>query len=270
MNLGTLAGLMIAGAVLSLAVVDSAVDPALLWNPQGMLIVLGGTFAAAFVSFQFGQVLRVFRNFLIVLRNERLHPKRDIEELITVTQYWSKGDFRGLSRELDKITNPFLRLGAELATDVMTPIDDIVQAMRFRIERLRSKEAAEAAVFRAMATYAPAFGMMGTLLGLINMLRASGSGGDFAAISAGMGTALMTTLYGILLANLVFRPIAIKLENRTRQRVANMTLILEGLIVMRKQRSPGVTREMLRTFVAEQGDELRGRAGAAATGEARA
>ncbi|MEX2643432.1 MAG: MotA/TolQ/ExbB proton channel family protein, partial [Acetobacterales bacterium] len=199
MNLGTLAGLLIAGGVLSVAVLESSVDPWLLWNPVGLLVVLGGTFAAAFVSFQFGEVMRVFRNFLTVLRNERLYPKRDIEELITVTQLWSRGNFRDLSREIETITNPFLRLGVELATDVMTPIDDIVQVLRLRIDKLRAKEAAEAAVFRAMASYAPAFGMMGTLLGLINMLRGAGAG-DFGLLAANMAVALMTTLYGILLA----------------------------------------------------------------------
>ena len=106
-----------------------------------------------------------------------------------------------------------------------------------------------------MAAFAPAFGMLGTLLGLINMLRSAGAD-DFDLMMANMAVALMTTLYGIVLANLLFKPMALKFEYRTRRRVAHMNLILEGLLLMRRQRSPGVVREMMRIFSAEHPDEL--------------
>lgn len=255
MNLGTIAGLVIAAAVLIFAVVGTSTDPRLLWNAPGLSIVVGGTFAAAFISFQFHEVIRVFRVFWIALRNEKVYPRRDAEDLLRVAQAWAKGDIRAASQVMEGISNPFLRLGLELAVDNLTPLEDIVQTLRWRIEKLKNKEGAEAAILRAMAAYAPAFGMLGTLIGLIEMLRNVG-GGDFAAITGSMAVALMTTLYGILLANILFKPIATKLEHRTRMRVAQMDMILASIIVMRTQRSVGVVRETLNNFTAERSDEL--------------
>merc|ERR1712098_693853 len=100
--------------------------------------------------------------------------------------------------------------------------------LRWRIARLKAREHAEAQIFRTMATYAPAFGMIGTLVGLVNMLEVMDAG-DLEVIGPRMAVALLTTFYGILLANLVFKPIAVKLERRTEERLITMNIVLEGI-----------------------------------------
>src|SRR5690606_40720822 len=110
---------------------------------------------------------------------------------------------------------PFLRTGVQLMID-MTPEQDILDFMNWRITRLQAREHAEAQLFRVMSSFAPAFGMIGTLVGLINMMQHLGDG-NMASIGQQLAVALITTFYGILLANLIFKPVAVKLERRTEQ-----------------------------------------------------
>src|SRR5690625_5439382 len=100
----------------------------------------------------------------------------------------------------------------------MTQEEEILELLQWRISRMRAREHAEAQLFRVMASYAPAFGMIGTLIGLVNLMFLLGDG-DITAIGQQMALALMTTFYGVLLSNLIFKPVAVKLERRTEQRV---------------------------------------------------
>ena len=199
-------------------------------------------------------MLRVFKVFLIVLRNENLYAREDMDEIVRVSRQYFQGQLTALDDELDKLKNPFLRTGVQLVIDG-APVEDIVELMQWRIARLKAREAAEAQIFRSMAMYAPAFGMLGTLLGLVNMLQ--GLQADFQTIGANMAVAMLTTLYGILLANLIFKPIAIKFERRTERRVIQMNMVLEGITLMAQRRSPSFIRLYLESLQAQHSDEIR-------------
>lgn len=121
---------------------------------------------------------------------------------------------------------------------------------------MKIRERAEAQIYRTMAVFAPAFGMLGTLVGLVNMLQGMGDS-NMAKIGADMAFALLTTLYGVALANLFFKPIAIKFERRTERRVQLMNMIREGVLLIAKGRSPAYIREYLTTFFAHVEDELK-------------
>jgi chemotaxis protein MotA len=159
-----------------------------------------------------------------------------------------------VEQALESVNNPFLRTGAQLVID-QTPEDDILDLMQWRISRLRAREAAEAQLFRVMANFAPAFGMVGTLVGLINLMSLLG-GGDMRAIGQQLALALMTKFYGILLANLLFKPVAVKLERRTETRVVLMNMVLQGITMMCERRSPSLMCETLKSFMAHHEDEI--------------
>lgn len=110
-------------------------------------------------------------------------------------------------------------------------------------------------MFRMLASFSPAFGMLGTLVGLIGMLGSLGSG-DLNMIGRNMSIALITTVYGLMLANMAFKPIAIKLEQRTAQRVAMMNVLLEGVILMRMGRGPATIADQMQTLVKTYRDEI--------------
>lgn len=255
MNPSTLIGMVVGLAVLASVLFWSATDPSLFLNLPGLAIVVGGTLAATFISFPLSEVLRVFRLFGTVLRNEKLYTQHDIDELVQISRLWMRGDLKAVEKELDRVDNPFLRAGVQMVVD-MTPEEDILDFMQWRIARLKAREHAEAQLFRVMSGFAPAFGMIGTLVGLINLMYVLGDG-DMQVIGTQLAVALMTTFYGILLANLLFKPVAVKLERRTEQRVILMTMVMQGISMMYKKRSPSLMRETLKSFVQSYDDEIR-------------
>jgi len=255
MNPATVLGMIGGILLLAVTIAFTADDYQAFWNLPGLGIVLGGTIAATLVSYPLHEVLRVFRVFIIVLRHERYYAREDMEEIVEVSRQWFKGNLAAIETRLNDIRNPYLRMGIQLVIDD-TPLDDILTLLQWRMTRLRAKETAEAQVFRTMAMYAPAFGMLGTLVGLINMLFGM-EGAEFERIGVNLAIALITTFYGIILANLVFKPIAIKMERRTEQRVMLMNMVLEGITLMSKGRSPAYIRETLKSFMARYEDEIR-------------
>ena len=255
MNPSTMIG-MIFGLVLLAAVLLFAAEDAYAYlNMPGLGIVIVGTLAATFISYPLREVLRVLGLLGIVFRNERLYTRDDMNELVNMATLWFRDDLRAVERALDRVRNPFLRTGVQLVIDG-TPEQDILDLLRWRIARLRTREHAEAQMFRSMASFAPAFGMIGTLVGLINMLFVLDTG-DMTVIGQHMGVALLTTFYGILLANLLFKPVAVKLERRTEERLIAMNMVLEGVALICQKRNPTFVRETLRSFMAEYQDEIR-------------
>lgn len=254
MNPSTLIGAAVGLFTLVIVVALAATDPSLYINLPGLAIVLGGTCAALFIAYPLSEVVRIFKLVRTVFRNDQHDQQRDIDELVTMAQLWMNTDVRKVEEALKKVSNPFLRTGVQLIID-NTPEDQIIELLQWRIARLRAREHAEAQMFRIMAGFAPAFGMLGTLVGLINLMTVLGSG-DMVLIGQQLAVALMTTFYGILLANLVCKPIAVKLERRTEQRLMLMNMVLQGIAMMCARRGPAVVRETLNSFMMHFEDEV--------------
>lgn len=254
MNPSTLIGILAGLGLLIYVLAINAVEPTAFVNLPGLAVVLVGTLASTFIAYPLGEVLHVFRVFGIVLRSEKSYLHNDMDEIIQIARLWFKGDLQAVEKRLETCSNPFLRTGVQLVIDI-APLNDIVELLQWRISRLRARERAEAQVFRSMASFAPAFGMIGTLVGLINMMLIL-DGSAISQIGQYMGIALITTFYGILLANLVFKPIALKLERRTEQRLVVMNMVLEGVVLISQKRNPGFVRETLRSFIAEYQDDI--------------
>lgn len=254
MNPSTIIGMLIGFGVLGFAIFFTGQDAYIFINPKGLLIVLGGTLAATLISFPMREVLQVFRIFFIVLKNEKLYAEEDIKELVELSKIWFKQDMAKIENELENVKNPYLKSGIQLVIDG-NPLQDIFNLLHWRISRLKMREQAEAGIFKAMASYAPAFGMLGTLIGLVEMLESMGAR-ELDEIGFHMAVALITTFYGILLANLLFKPVSIKFERRTEQRVMLMHMVMEGISLIHQKRSPAYIRETLNSFVANYKDEL--------------
>ncbi|RUO20696.1 motility protein A [Aliidiomarina haloalkalitolerans] len=255
MNLSTLLGMLSGIAIVFFAIFLTAQDAWAFVNLPGLAIVLGGTFAATLLAYPLREVVNVFKILWIVLRNEKLYAKDDQAELVTVARQLMQGNLVHAENQLEQVKNPFLRTGLELIIN-NTPIEDIAELLEWRILKMKIRERAEAQIYRTMAVFAPAFGMLGTLVGLVNMLQGMGDS-SMAQIGADMAFALLTTLYGVALANLFFKPIAIKFERRTERRVQLMNMIREGVLLIAKGRSPAYIREYLTTFFAHVEDELK-------------
>ena len=237
MNPSTLIGIFASILLLVSVLFFTAESPESFINLPGLAIVVTGTLAATFISYPLKEVLRVVRLVGLVFRRENTYMRDDIRELVDMSRLWFKGDVRAVERELEHTRNPFLRTGIQLVI-ANTKEDEIFDMLRWRIARLKAREHAEAQIFRTMATYAPAFG-------------------NLQVIGPRMAVALLTTFYGILLANLVFKPIAVKLERRTEERLIAMNMVLEGISLITKRRLPSFIEETLNSFVANYHDEIR-------------
>ncbi len=240
MNWSPVAGIFLAILLIVVSVSLSIEDPTALLNPLGLIIVFVGTFAATMISFSFRDIRGMGKVIAAFFRNEVLYKHTDIEELAKVTTALRSASMQKIEASLATVNNPFLKFGLQLIVDGKNK-DEIEDILNFQIEKLQRRENAEAAIFRAMAGFSPAFGMLGTLLGLINML--SNMTDDVTRIGSDLAVALMTTLYGLLAANILFRPIALRWEARTMERIASMRMIMEGVEMVQQQFMPGTIKD---------------------------
>jgi chemotaxis protein MotA len=138
------------------------------------------------------------------------------------------------------------------------PEEDIREIMETRVENREIREDAEANVFKTMGTLSPAFGMVGTLVGLVAMLFAMGAAPAEGAddvdpaqkLGQAMGIALITTFYGALFANLLFNPIAAKLRSRIEKQSVTQNMIIEGVVMLKNRKHPILVREFLNSYLA--------------------
>ena len=253
-NYSTALGIILSILLVLFIVFYAANDPLTFLNIPGLVIVISGTIAAVFLSYPLRDIKQGIRSIKLIIYYESLNPQKEANEIIAVAKMWYQRDSIAIENVIDSINNPYLKTGFQLIVD-KTPIDDILSLLKWRIARLRAKEKAESNIFYSLASYAPAFGMLGTLVGLINMLEIIEMR-DISSITSNMAIALITTFYGLLLANLIFNPIAVKLERRTEQRIMIMSMVMEGITLIADRRTPSFVRETLNSFIANYDNEL--------------
>lgn len=238
---------LIAGVLLVLGmIVMSPEHIGLFFNIPGLLVVVGGTFAAALVSRPWRDVQTVLRRMPELLRDETSTVAAEMHQLLRFAEWYRLGNLRAAERELANVDHPFLHAGLRMLVDGCQP-QDLSKSLQWRMSGLRAREQGEAQILRTLAVFAPAFGMLGTLFGLVHMLSGLGESG-LGEIGSSMAFAMITTLYGIVAANLFFKPLAIKLERRTHQRLLQMGMLMEGMLMVFEKRHPTLIRETLEAF----------------------
>ena len=255
MNSSTLIGMLASLVMLASVLFFTAESASSFFDPASLMIVITGTIAATFISYPMKEVLRVVRLVALVFHREDTHARDDIKELVKMSRLWFQGNIKDVEQALVNTKNPFLRTGIQLVI-ANTSEEEIIETLRWRIARLKARERAEAQIFRTMASYSAAFGMVGTLVGLVNMLYVMDAG-SLDAIGPQMAVALLTTFYGILLGNILFKPVAVKLERRTEERLIAMNMLLEGISMMCRRRTPSSIEDTLRSFAEQLEDEIR-------------
>lgn len=243
---------LIAGALLVLGMaVMSPEHIGVFFNVPGLLVVVGGTFAATLVSRPLSDVHAVLRELPALLRDEQPGTDAQTKQLLRFAEWYRLGNLRAAEHELNQVAHPFLYAGLRMLADGCQP-QDLSKSLQWRMSGLRAREQGEAQILRTMAVFAPAFGMLGTLFGLVHMLSGLGESG-LGEIGSSMAFAMITTLYGIVAANLFFKPLAIKLERRTHQRLMQMGMLMEGLLMVYEKRHPTLIRETLEAFELHRG-----------------
>lgn len=212
-------------------------------NVQGMMIVLGGTLAATLITFQFKDVIAAVVAAFFVFSEKKSDPNDMVETMIELCTISRRQGLIALSRL--EIEDDLLRKACNLIADGSKE-DLIRDTLNIEIESMKQRHYVVQDVFRKMALYAPSFGMMGTLIGLIQMMRQLSNP---ETIGPSMAVALLTTFYGMFLATLIFLPIAGKLKDRTLMEVINLEIIFEGAISILEDNNPVFVYEKLSSYI---------------------
>lgn len=242
MDLATLIGFVGALGVIVAAILAGG-SPAIFLNAPSVLIVLGGTLMAVLIKFPLGQFLGAFKAAGRAFRFRGEVPQALIEQTVELAQVARKEGL--LALENFEVANPFFRQGIQLIADGHEP-ELVKKVLGQEIDLTMARDEQGEQVFRAIGDVAPAMGMIGTLIGLVQMLS---NMDDPKKIGPAMAVALLTTLYGAVLANSMAIPIADKLANRKSEERLSRTLILEGLLSIQEGLNPRVIGELLKTYL---------------------
>jgi chemotaxis protein MotA len=245
-DIATIAGIIVGIAVVSLAIWSgSGFDIFINW--PSFLIVFGGTFAATLIKFPLsGVFIAMPLGLKAAFTNDTTEPREYIRAAIRLSKRARKDGVHTL--EDNKISNPFFRKGVQLVADGRDQ-DYIRKILTQEMARSIEREEIGSRVFAAIGDAAPAFGMFGTLVGLVQMLAAMD---DPSKIGPAMAVALITTLYGVLVANLLAIPIADKLESKSRQDREMRSLIIECVFQIHNRANPTEMMEVLESFLPEK------------------
>lgn len=212
-------------------------------NVPGLMIVFGGTLAVTLITFQAKDVLTAFRAAVFVFSERKQDPNDMVEIMIELCTISRRQGLLALSRL--EIENDFMRKACNLIADGSKE-DLILDTLNIEIKSMKQRHFIVQDVFRKMAVYAPSFGMIGTLIGLVQMLSHLS---DPETIGPAMSVALLTTFYGMLLATLIFLPIAGKLRARTLLELINLEIIFEGAISILESNNPISVYEKLSSYI---------------------
>ena len=234
----------------------------LIWfyQPQSVFIVLGGVISATLVNYPIKAVINLGSVFKNVILSENFDFTGTIDKIVSLAEKSRKDGLLSLEVGLKDIESVFLRNGVELAINERDS-SRLRTFLTMDLNNISTRHIGAQEIILYMAAYAPAFGMLGTVLGLIIMMNKFQMSGEtssidfnvadqFSALLVGMGTALITTFYGVFLANMVFLPIAGKLKRRSENEIMLKSIVLEGIISIHGREHPILIKEKLMTFVA--------------------
>jgi len=214
-------------------------------NVPGMMIVVGGTIAATLLTVRFRDVTAAFRAAWIVFSRDNTDPQQMIDNMLALSKISHRQGLLALG-EIETSSH-FLKRACQMISDAASE-KMVEKTLQTEIDSLFARHYQVQDVFKKMALYAPAFGMLGTLIGLIQMLSKLD---DPSSIGPAMAVALLTTFYGSLLSSMMFLPIAGKLKSRTLMEVTNLEIIREGTLSILSNDHYSNVYERLSSYIPE-------------------
>lgn len=245
MDLATLIGL-VAGILVFLSGMSSNGSPAAFWDWPSVQITIGGTIFATMINFPLSNLLALPSVMKNVFTSKVMNPGGVIATLVSFAEKARREGLLALEEDASKLNDAFLKKGLGLVVDGTDP-ELVRNILETELAFLEDRHKANAAVLEAMGTLAPAFGMVGTIIGLIQMLKKLS---DPSTIGAGMATALITTFYGSMLANFVFLPMAGKLKVKSAEEILLKEVMIEGILSIQAGDNPRIVEEKLKAFLA--------------------
>jgi chemotaxis protein MotA len=245
MDIASVIGIILAFIMMGVSVIMGGGSFVSFWDTASVLMVFGGTAGALMMCFSLKNVLNLPKVLLKVFFNKPINNAEVIAQMVSLAETARREGLLALESRLAEITNPFIKLGIQMAVDGTRPevIEDI---MKTDIDSVAIRHKDGKGLVDQVGRFGPAFGMIGTLMGLIIML---GNMSDPSAIGGGMAVALITTLYGAVLSNAMFLPFSEKLAAVTRNEMIAREIILRGVMAIQSGENPRVIEQKLSTYL---------------------
>ena len=221
------------------------------WDPASVFITIGCTLFIIVASFPPSALKDIPKHFKVLMNTKGNNPLAIIDELVDLAQVARKNGLLALEERGNQQEDPFFKQCIMLIVD-NNDADQAREIMMNDIEQSSARHEAGAGMYDRGSSVAPAFGMVGTLVGLINMLKAMDVESGGGNLGPAMATALVTTLYGCVLAHMIFGPIANQLRQRDEEEMLCKLIIVEGIMSIQAGSNPKALREKLLTFVAQR------------------
>jgi len=246
MDIATIVGIVLGLVAIigSIAIMTS--DFAMFGSISSFGIVFGGMIASVAVAFPLKDVLQLGAAMGAVFKGSGDELGSLVDEAVEASEVGRKG-MADLENHIGNIKSFFFKDGAQMVVDGYS-LEELTEILNTRIDYRELREHTQAGLFKSMGTMAPAWGMVGTLIGLVVMLSGFGEGGT-DALGGGMSAALITTLYGAVFANLLFLPMSEKIKARITFSSTMQNLQLEAVRLIHQKKHPIIVREKLNSFI---------------------
>ncbi|SES67577.1 chemotaxis protein MotA [Natronincola peptidivorans] len=244
MDIATIIGIVV-GLIFVISGILVNGELTIYFSVASILIVVGGTISATFVAYPLPKVLEAMKIASKAFSNKETEPGIIISRVIGLANTARKEGLLALEEAAEEIEDTFLQKGVMLIVDGTDP-ELVRNLLETELAFIEERHKDGQGIFEAMGTFSPAFGMIGTLIGLINMLRTLD---DPSTIGPSMAVALITTFYGSLLANLIFLPMANKLKLKSREEILRKEIMVEGLLSIQAGENPRIIEEKLKAFL---------------------
>lgn len=249
MNISTLAGALVAAIVVFLGVTGATSNYKIFFDLHAFIVVAGGTLAATLVSFPLPLMYKIIKIlFNRVIKNSSPPHIAVVEEIVKLAKgNYSDPEF--LSKNVNSIKNYFLKEAIQLQLDGGMSDAKIDVILRKRAEVHFVRYDADSHVFKTMARFPPAFGLMGAVLGMVALMSSLGSPDSFKTVGPSLAIALVATLYGIALANFVFVPLGENLAKYSKEDHLMRNIVIDGNRLLREKEHPLVVEEYLKSYL---------------------
>jgi len=244
-DIGTLAGLGIAVVAIFVGIILGGGNPVSLIDAPSIAVVFGGTTGAMIMSFPLARVLKLHKVVLQSVFSKPVDAAETIKDIVKYAEVARREGILALENHIPDMKDEFIVRGVKMAVDGTDP-ELINQIMEIELEAVIDRHAQGKQMLDTTGRYAPAFGMIGTLMGLIFMLS---NMDDPSKIGPGMAVALITTLYGAMIANIVCGPLADKLQARDGEEIMIKTIVIAGVMAIQSGDNPRVVESKLMTYL---------------------
>ncbi len=249
MNISSLVGIVAALTVLAGSILGSSKSLKVFLDPHGILIVIGGTAAAGLLCFPlrfYVRTAKIFTNKF--LGNYAIQYDAVIIEIVGLAQGLRENPDH-LKQKVKTVKSHFLRDAVELVCEGGISHDELTEIMIKRAQTHSKRYDHDAGVFKTIAKFPPAFGLMGTTLGMISLMGQLGEKDAIKLLGPSMAIGLVATFYGLVLANLILIPIAENLASLNREDETVRTIIIDGMRLLLQERHPNIIREHLKSYL---------------------